>query len=190
MQQTIPIDFVQAIEKYTAENSSFDERRDYISMSHCNLPVDEIVQQYESGFPDSKEIRLKCYKGYQMQKDLINRIVAVFGDAIRTDAEITAFNGVVKGHPDFTYNGIPGDCKSVALDAWLPQGRVPFRVFCQMQAYMLYSNTANGLVIYESRETGKLAQFIVPEVRKMQLEIDDKLKAVVHLIRLSALGKE
>lgn len=180
MPQLPHLDFVSRIERYTAEHSNFDSSRDYISMSHSNLSVVDLVNQFESGFDDSLAIRLKCYKGYQMQKDLINRITAVFGDAIVTDAEISAFNGVVKGHPDFMYNGIPGDCKSVALDTWLPQGKLPYRVFCQMQAYMLYSSTTSAVVIYESRETGKLAQFIVAQSRKVQTEIDDKFRAVVH----------
>lgn len=185
MPQLPHLDFVSRIEHYTAEHSNFDSSRDYISMSHSNLSVDDLVNQYESGFDDSLAIRLKCYKGYQMQKDLINRITAVFGDDITTDAEISAFNGIVRGPPDFMYNhpeyhGIPGDVKSVAMDAWLPQDKVPYRVFCQMQAYMLYSATAHAMVIYESRETGKLVQYNITQSRKVQTEIDDKFRAVVH----------
>lgn len=177
--------FSESIANYTADHSNFDTRRDYISLSHIHLSVDEIVYQHKSGFEDTRDIRLKCYKGYQMEKDLMSRIIAVYPPRIRQDIEISAFNGMVKGHPDFTFDGDPGDCKSVLLDEWFPKdGKLPKRIYWQMQAYMKYMNKNKAIVIFESRESGKLVDYWIKENRTIQSEIDNKLKEVIKLIKL------
>jgi len=152
----------EAIEGYTALHSNFETSRDYISLSHCHLSVDEILQQYRNGFPDSLEIRLKCYKGYQMERDLLARIEKVFGpDRVKTGWEISAFDGKVKGHPDFKFMEYPADCKSVLMDE-------------------LYSDRIKALVIYESRQSGLLKSFWINANRSIQAEIDQKMKEVIR----------
>ena len=174
----------QDIEKYTAENSNYETSRCYISLSHCALGVDEILSQWENGFKDSLETRLRCYKGYQMEFDMVMRLSKIYPGKIKTAPEITAFGGLVKGHPDFQFYGRPGDCKSVLMDEWIPQnGKLPRRVYWQMQGYMLYSENTQSLVIYESREGGRVKAFWVYPNRKVQSEINEKLKMVVKEIR-------
>jgi len=171
----------EAIERYTALHSNFETSRDYISLSHCHQSIDEILHQYKNGFPDSLKTRLKCYKGYQMELDLLARIKKVFGpDRVKTGWEISAFDGKVKGHPDFKFMEYPADCKSVLMDDWLPIGKLPKRVYWQMQGYMLYSDRIRALVIYESRETGLLKSFWINANRSIQAEIDQKMKEVVR----------
>lgn len=173
----------EAVTSYTAKNSNYDVRRNYISMSHAALNLDEIVAQWNGGFEDSLHARLKCYKGYQMERDLMQRIIAVFGERIKTDVEYTAFDGLVQGHPDFEIDGLPGDCKSVLMDDWLPKEKLPRRIYWQMQAYMLYSGKPRAVAIFESRESGKLVDFWIAENKKIQLEIDSKFTLAVGLIR-------
>lgn len=174
------------IEKHTAENSHFETCRNYVSLSHCHLPVDEIVNQNKNGFADNLRIRLKCYKGYQMENDLVKRLIQIFGNKIRLNAEIQAFDGLVKGHPDFLFEGYPGDCKSVLMDEWLPDGRLPRRVYWQMQGYMKYSTAEKALVVYESRETGIPKAFWIYANRAVQTEIDNKLTEAVKRIKEAA----
>ncbi len=170
------------LENYTCGISHFETSRDYISISHCGLSVDEIVQQHQLGFTDTPDVRLRCYKGYQMEADLKSRIKGAFPDRYSEGKEATAFNGLVKGHPDFMFDGFPSDCKSVALDDHLPQGKVPRKVYWQMQGYMLYMNSPKSLVIYESRHTGKLLDFWIMANIKIQEEIHDKFTAVIKII--------
>lgn len=170
------------IENYTCGISNFDTSRDYISISHCGLEVNEIVQQWRKGFIDSPEIRLRCYKGYQTEADLKSRVKAAFPQRYSDGVEASAFNGLVKGHPDFMFDGNPADCKSVAIDEHLPQVRVPRKVYWQMQGYMLYLNKPNSLVIYESRATGKLLDFNVRADLKVQEEIHSKFESVIKII--------
>ena len=113
------IHLADALLNYTACNSNFETKRNYISLSHCVNTVEEIYYYYTAGFEDSLKIRLKCYKGYQMQEDLMRRLTKCFPDRI-TQKEIVAYGGLVKGHPDFWFDGVPCDIKSVLKDEWIP----------------------------------------------------------------------
>ena len=177
-----PDEITTALVEVTAKNSNYETRRNYISLSHCSLSVGEILDQFENGFTDTIPIRLKCYKGYQMEADLVKRIDMSIGP-VRTDVEISAHGGIVKGHPDFEYESYPGDCKSVLMDDWIPKnGKLPRKVYWQMQGYMLYSQKDLSLVIYESREGGALSTFCVRANRRVQAEIKSKIDKVVSLI--------
>ncbi|AYB35308.1 hypothetical protein [Chryseolinea soli] len=75
-----------------------------------------------------------------MEKDMVHRLVNIFGDRVRTRTEISAYGGLVMGRPDFEFDGDPGDCKSVLMDAWIPlNGWLPRKGYYQMQGYMLYA---------------------------------------------------
>jgi len=175
--------FSAEIEKYTCANSNFQPKRNYISLSQIHLSVEEIINQFRGGFEDTIAGRLKCYKGYQMEKDLMQRIKSVFGARIKTETEIAAFDGLVKGHPDFTFNDYPSDCKSVLMDDWFPKdGKLPRRIYWQMQAYMKYSGKDKALVIFESRESGKLIDYWVRANWNIQNEIEQKLQQIVKAV--------
>ena len=177
----------ETLEKFTAANSGFETARDYISISHCYEPVDRIVQKFIDGFEDSHMIRLRCYKGYQMERDLVGRIMKCFPKEASTDyEEITAFGGLVKGHPDLIFNGYWADCKAVPLDEHLPfstpEKRLPSRVYWQMQGYMRYGGGEKALLIYESRESGIIRDYWVKASKGVQDAIHDKLTKVVQIV--------
>ena len=172
------------LESYTASISKFDTSRKYVSLSNAALDEQVLIDQYFNGFQDGHEIRLRCYKGYQMERDLLVRIQATFPNDVTPGGEISAFDGLVQGHPDFRFNGFPADCKSVPLDEHLPEsGRLPRKVFMQMQAYLTYGGEGKALVIYESRETGKIRDFWIPGVVPVMKSIYDKYDRVVRVIQ-------
>lgn len=173
----------EQLEQYTADISPFETKRNYISLSHIHLSVEEIIDQFKTGFKDGRETRLKCYKGYQMEADLANRIKSVFGDRVVRGIEISAFDGLVKGHTDLMFDGYPADCKSVLMDEWLPKdGKLPRRIYWQMQGYMKYANKDRALVIFESRENGRLVDIWVRANQHIQSEIHDKLTEIVKQV--------
>ena len=107
-------EITEALTAWTETHSSYETERNYISLSHCGLSVEELLKQWKSGFEDTRENRLRCYKGYQMEADLRARMKLAFGsDRVGPSFEISAFDGLVKGHPDFSFDTYPGDCKSV-----------------------------------------------------------------------------
>lgn len=175
--------FSSRIAKHTAENSHFDTSRDYISLSQIVLKEEDLIGQSKNGWEDSMDNRLRCYKGYQMEKDLLVRIATVFGERVKTPVEIIAFGGLAKGHPDFTFDEYPADCKSVLMDEWLPKDHIlPKRIYWQMQAYMKYSGKDRALTIFESRESGKLVDIWVRPNLTIQAAIDLKITNVIKAL--------
>lgn len=168
------------LENHTCKIAPFDSSRSYLSMSHCSASIEDQWNNYLKGFEDTHEIRLRCYKGYQMERDLRVRAKSAFPNEFEEfHPEISAFGGLVKGHPDFMWEGDPGDFKSVPLDEHLPQNKLPRRVYWQMQAYMLYTKKQRSLVIYESKETGRILDWFVRENKSIQNEIDTNFKILV-----------
>lgn len=175
------VSIAQELEEFTASISNFDTERDYISMSHAALELPEIIKSIDSGFEDSLSIRLRCYKGYQMEKDLKQRISKKFPHNVITTVEYEAFDGIVKGHPDFLFNGYPGDCKTVPLEEYLPENerRLSRKIFYQMQTYMLYGKKDKALVIMEARDSGKLRDYWISANRNVMETIDHKYRQAV-----------
>lgn len=167
---------------YTVAISNFENRRDYVSLSHCYLPFEDLINQYFQGFEADKRQRLKCYKGYQMERDLVKRITDIFGGDIKLNYEISAFDGLVKGHPDFVMNGFPCEIKSVLKDDWIPKDKLPQKVYWQVQGYMLYMGKEYALVVYESRESGLIKCFSVRENKNIQDIIAKKMRKIVAFI--------
>jgi hypothetical protein len=173
------ISLARSLEEFTARHSNFQPKRHYISLSHIAIPEADILKQWFGGFDDSLQVRLKCYKGYQMEKDIVNRLIAIYGDRIQTEIEYSTRNGLFKCHPDFEFDEFPGDCKSVMLDSWLPEpGKLPRKVYWQMQAQMLYGRKDKAVVIYESRETGLLRDYWLKPNASVQAEIDAKVDRI------------
>jgi len=171
------------LEMFTVQHSNFQHKRNYISMSHSHLEAPDLLKQWFEGFKADKLQKLKCYKGYQMERDLVARLKATYGDRVQTGIEYSAFNGLVKGHPDFEFDGYPGDCKSVLMDDWIPgDGKLPLKVFKQLQAYMLYGKKDRALVIYESRENGQIYAKWLKAVPHVQAYIDKNFSNAVSQI--------
>jgi hypothetical protein len=108
-----------------------------------------------------------------MERDLKERINKCFVGHVGPGGEISAFNGLVQGHPDFLFDGYPADCKSVNLDEHLPiESKLPRKVYWQMQGYMFYGGASKALVIYESRQSGFIRDFWINANPMVQSQID------------------
>jgi hypothetical protein len=172
-----------AISSFTIANNNFDTFRNYIPLSQMHLSVDEIITSLQKGYETNILSDLKCYKGYQMEADMKRRIKSIFGERVDFDFEISAHNGLVKGHPDFNFDRYPADCKSVLMDDWLPKdNKLPRKVYWQMQGYMLYMNKDKSLVVYESRESGLISDFWIRANANIQKEIKDKVQTLVDTV--------
>jgi hypothetical protein len=176
-----------ALEAYTATHSNFETSRNYVSISHAYDSAEQMISTYFNGFEDSLEIRLRCYTGYKCERDMLQRIGKVFGDRVKMCPEIYEYEGLVKGHPDFMLDEYPADCKTVPLDEHLPDGRMPNRVFWQMQGYMLYLQKEKSIVIYESKATGKIQDYTIHRNHNIQAQIKAKFDAVVKEIKARQL---
>lgn len=175
------------LEEFTASISQFDTHRPYIGLSNIYLEPATLIDHYLNGQTSDLIGKLKCYKGYQMEKDLVGRIQSLYKDRI-SFREIEAFDGLIKGHPDFWYDNIPGDTKSVLMDDWFPDEKLPRKIYWQLQGYMLYGNSHKAIVVYESRESGRIKhkwvnrnEIICREIKVKVESIVNKLKEAVEL---------
>ena len=168
--------------RYTITHSSFDEHRDYIGLSHISETIEDIIKAYKQPQTVDNFVYLKCYKGYQMERDVVHRLGEIYGDRLAIFGEITAFNGLVRGHPDCWLDGFPVDIKSVLMNDWIPRDKLPRKVYWQMQGYLLYSGSEKCYVIYESREMGAIKVFSVFPNASIQNEIKEKLEQIIKII--------
>jgi hypothetical protein len=105
-------------------------------------------------------------------------ILSQWFNGFRDSHNVEVGKGLWKGHVEIVLDDIPTDCKSVPLDEHLPQDRLPRRVYWQMQAYMLYGNWATGMIIYESRESGIIRDYLVAPNGSIQRQIEEKRKRI------------
>lgn len=181
------IEIQNALIDYTVKNSCFDAHRNYIGLSQLHRCNREIWNAFFEGSTADLVAKLKCYKGYQMERDLVRRLQCVLEDEVfpGTLQDIIVYDGLVQGHPDFYLNGKPGDVKSVLFDNHVPQhySKIPARVLRQLQAYMYFLPASLGYVIYESRESGIIRVFSIPVNPYMQQQIREQVGLLVEAVR-------
>lgn len=168
--------------KWTVDHSRYEDSRNYIGLSSIWDCPAAIVRRYLNGNPDpGLRGRLKCYKGYQIEDDIVTRLVQIYaGDPhwFKRNVEVSIRSGLVQGHIELVIDGIPVDVKSVPLDEHLP-GKLPRKPLWQMQAYLRYRPADRGIVIYESRESGLLRAFDVVRDDKFGESISEKVENLV-----------
>lgn len=171
--------------RVTLENSGFETKRSYISLSHIMNDVDTLIRQYEQGYSDSEETRIRCRMGYWMEKGMMERLSKIEGIEPGGEIVVPESNGLIMGHPDFKYEGCPGDCKSFPLDEHLPETKnIPKRIYWQMNAYMLYSNSPVSYLVCESRQSGKMIVLRVIANAYVQELIKNKVAEILKRIKL------
>ena len=179
-----------AIENFTKSISGFDEKREYLGLSLAAKTPEEIASAFIDGYYANHKETLKCYKGYQMEKDLIRRLQIIYPNSVSTE-DLTIKTGILvesnpsligEGHPDYWFEGYPGEIKSVLKDSWLPDHRIPTKHYWQMQAYMLYSGKEKGVLVYESRESGLIRVKIFNSEERTQNTIHQKYIDAAKLI--------
>lgn len=181
------IDIEQRLIKHTIFNSHFDTRRDNISLSNIVKTPDELISDMKNGYTADQTAKLKCYKGYQMERDLVQRIMSEFKDIEFTSHTINFHNGLFKGHPDLVEMDtmVPWDCKSVLKDEWLPESYklIPRKVKYQMNAYMMGLKVNYSYVVYESRESGLIRVYLLMASDHIQDDINLKITNILNKLK-------
>ena len=135
----------QQIEQYTAANSGL---KLHATTCRCHRYTCRLRRSSASTSTDLRLTtwhELKCYKGYQMERDLKGASWTPSAPIVYTMPIVTAFDSIVAGHPDFLRTSCRQTSRACRLDEHLPVDRVPRRVFLQLQAYMLYGNWPRSL---------------------------------------------
>lgn len=181
------LDIKQALVAHTVAQSGYDTHRDYIGLSQLHKCSVEIWNAYWEGNSANLQQKLLCYKGYQMEHDLCNRLSAIYPEGFEVGAvrTIMAYDGLVQGHPDGYLHGYPLDIKTVDDERFIPTNlrTMPYRVRLQMQAYLFFLPASFGYVVYESRDTGAIEVFTIPVDRYLQLQITEKVVELVNAVK-------
>ena len=169
--------------EYTIANSNFDVNRHYIGLSRISETPKSLVRRFFEGEDTNSTAKLKFYKGYQMEKDLIVRLQSIFPGRIKTGIEIGSDDRLILGHPDCSLDDFPVEIKSVLEDKWTPSGEIPNRIYWQIQGYLLYGGKSKGYIIFESRENGLIKVFKIAQNFNVQSLIKQKVNTVRALIK-------
>lgn len=167
---------------WTKHHGRLDQHRSYIGLSKigdCPL-VNYRMYFSPNGFRDDAEQLMKFYIGYASEDDVVLRLKGL--GEYRAGVQISMFDGLIQGHTDGSFEGRLVEIKSVGLDAWIPNGRLPHKVWWQVQAYLRYTSFQKAYVIYLARETGRLRVFDVAADEEMGRRIHNRVLDLVRAI--------
>lgn len=172
-----------AIVDYTARVSSRHvERCNYIGLSGIADCERVIYDRYMFGDPHGVPARLKDALGYDLEADLIKRLVEM--GLYRPVTGISLHDGLVQGHPDGEVGGDLLEIKTISLAAWLPEPpRLPTRIFYQVQAYMAYTGYHRAHVVYLARDNGELRVIGTTQNISIGQKIDEKIARLAAAVR-------
>ena len=159
-------------------------------MSNLHLRIEEILERYRNGYHPDEEQKLKLFQGTQSEIGMRGRLEIVckkLGLAWGDPRVLSAYGGRLTGHTD---GDIDGDTvieiktvPDVAILNKMKGGdRVPFKVFSQVNAYMLWGPYERALVIYETRNEGLLWLVEVLPNNRVQAELQAKAEEVLKRI--------
>lgn len=178
------------LKQVTAETCGHEVRKGVLGMSNLYLPVEEILQRYREGYNPDADQKLKLFQGTQSEIGMRGRLEIVckklglrWGDP-RT---LVAYDGRLTGHTDGDVEGQTViEIKTVpdyeVLQRMKKEGRIPFKVFSQVNAYCLWGPYQRGLVIYETRSEGALWLVDVVPNRSVQDQLKTKAEQVLKVI--------
>lgn len=173
----------------TAEHCVHEERKGVLGMSNLYLPIDEILQRYKFGYHPDNEQKLKLFQGTQSEIAMRGRLMIVcknLGLQWEEPEVLFAYEGRLTGHTDGSVNDHVLEIKTVPnaeiLNDIKKSGRVPYKVFCQVNSYMLWGMKKKALVIYETRNEGQLCLVEVLPSEKLQAELKAKAEKVLSLV--------
>ena len=173
----------------TAAQSGHEERKGRLSMSWLWMDEQEIIMRIQAGCTATQTEKQKLYLGTLCERGIRERLRALCEHAgwqYREGGLLTAYDGKLTGHPDCFVNDVLIEIKTLQcvehLEGLKAKGRVPFKVYAQMNAYMLWGKYERGICMYEERATG--AQWLVEiyPSRKMQEDLKAKAERILSAI--------
>jgi len=148
-------DLQQQMVNWTVKNSGHQDQRSYIGLSGIGDCDAVIYDRYFNGsgmWSVGEHLRSKL--SFEIEEKLIERL----GDlgVYRGGETISLYDGLVQGHTDGLIEGRDIlEIKTVPLEAHIPdRGKLPNRVFYQVQAYLHFLKREWCHVVYVARDTG------------------------------------
>jgi hypothetical protein len=166
--------------RWTVENSGHEDctKRNRLGLSSMAGCDQEVYDQARNGRVMSEEEHLRTRLSFELQEAIVNRLrkMGIYGEP----EEINLYGGTVMGHTDGTvhWRGETAllEIKTVAQTSHFPlPGRLPGKVYLQVQAYMHYLGYRSAVVIYLSRATGEVGVYHVRYSQSTGKNLEDKV---------------
>lgn len=168
---------------YTIHHARVANRDLYIGLSRIGeCPRQNYFLYFTHGLGQRTESEMmKFYIGYASEDDVVLRLQAL--GEYHPGIHISMFDGMVQGHTDGSFDGRLVEIKSIPDEAYLPKdGKLPQRVWWQVQAYLRYTAFTEAYVIYLARDTGRLRVYEVGEDKEMGRRINNRVHALIRAI--------
>jgi len=164
------------------ENSGFDEHRPYIGMSRIGECRKRIYTEFIDGVAATLDNHVGAWLGYTMEA----AVLELLGKDVQPGRELTAFDGLVRGHTDGEWRGELIEVKSTTnrkLLERLDDRRVDDRHYQQVTAYMHFGRWRRCSVIYVPRDFGKPTVFGVNYDPNEGARIEARFAEIVTHVR-------
>lgn len=168
---------------WTILNSGHQEHRGYIGLSGIGDCERVIYERYLHGNQASLDDHLKTRISYELESKLIQRLSEM---RLYSPGEtIELYDGLVQGHTDGVLAGADLlEIKTIPLEQWLPKdGRLPHRVFWQVQAYLHFTQRRYAHVVYLARDSGYAQVYGTRVSDRMGQKITEKLERLVEAVQ-------
>jgi hypothetical protein len=179
---TITADLQRQLVNYIVEHSGYEPHRRYIGLSGIGDCEQVIYDRYIHGTPATISERMKTAISYDLERVLIEKLGKLH--IYQPGEEITLYNGLVQGHTDGWIKDDLLEIKTIEKEEWFPQNLVPFRVFCQVQAYLHFLEGVKfAQVLYLARDTGAVQIKGIRRHLQTGEDIGWKLKRLVEAVK-------
>ena len=173
-------DLKDALMNWTVLNSGH-QNREYIGLSgigDCEMLIYDRVRRPEKPSVDE---HLKFKVGYEFEALVIERLKAL--KVYQAGEVISLADGLVQGHTDGRIGGDILEIKSVPAGRFLPvEGKLPHRVFWQVQAYLHYLERQWCQVLYIARDTGAICTVGIRYREEIGQEIEARVARLVAAV--------
>ncbi len=172
-----------ALINWTVANSGYENQRAYIGLSGIADCPQVIYDHFMHGNkPNGINGHLLTRISYELEADLIRRLTAL--NLYKPAKEISLYDGLVRGHPDGIIDGDLLEIKTVAEEDHFPrEGKLPRRVYWQVQAYLHFSKLRHAQIIYLARANGALKVIPIHYNPSLALDIVNKIDMLVEAVR-------
>lgn len=175
-------DFEKNLLSYTVAHSFHEDQRDYIGLSGIGNCDRVIYDGYKNGNHVGDFKKLLHRMAYELEASLIYRISEL--GIYEPGKEISLYGGLVQGHTDGFVNGDLLEIKTIEREEWIPvPGRLPNKVFYQVQAYLHYLTIDRVHVVYLARDTGAVRVIGISYKPMFGKRIEEKLDRIVAAVR-------
>jgi hypothetical protein len=172
------------ISKYIIDNSKFDERRDYLGISHVSGCPRRAYINFTVGMTVDENTRRMSFAGYDQERSILSMLNGmVFDNGFEV---IAPFDDRLRGHIDgkTTDNDLI-EIKSVTVKKFqkiVETGKATREHFSQCQLYMRYGELPQAFIIYRCRETYEHKVIHIPYLENVALQLEEKAKQILQAI--------